>query len=168
MDDLINLLLSVGLVALGAFVIRSLPLKYRFNKRLRRSSRDMKELIEEAFAERPFKLPHGAVPRANLILIAKRAAPASQRETFRPGDEGEGPTWFYMGPGPSYVIARAVFEIEWHGHPRIEFAILQPDADRFRQLLGGDEAALDMLERVERAMGHGAVVEKRVHPSGGW
>lgn len=159
MDDLINLLLSAGIVALGIFVFRSLPVKYRFRKRLRRTSRDMKELIEQAFVERPFKLPHGAVPRAQLVLIAKRAAPASQRESFGPGDEGEGPTWFYMGPGPSYIIAKAVFEIEWHGHPRIEFAIRQPDADRFRRLLGGDAAALDMLEAVERTMGQGAAGE---------
>jgi len=105
MDHLLNFLLSAGLVALGVFVIRSLPVKYRFNRRMRRSSRDMKELVEETFAERPFKLPHGEVPGADLILIAKRAAP------------------------------------------------------RFHQLLGGDEAALDMLEAVERAMGQGAAGE---------
>lgn len=114
--------------------------------------------MEEVFAERSFKLPHGPIPGANLILIAKRAAPATQPGTFGPNDEGEGSTWFCMGPGPSYIIATAVFQIKWHG-PRVEFAISNPDADGFRQLLLGNQAALDKVEAVEQAMGQGVVGE---------
>lgn len=152
MDDLLAFLLFIVLMA-----VMGLSYKYLPSKRLGRRSSDVRDQIEDAFAEHLFKLLHGRVPGARLILIAKLPAPTTERRgEILPGDEGSGPTWYCIGPGPGYLVARAVYLMEWHG-ARIEFAIRVLDAAEFRQELEGRPAALSVLDAVEQAMGQATI-----------
>lgn len=141
MNDLETILLY-----LVAFGLVGLTWKYRHYDRMQRRAIDVHEQMEKAFEEYLFKLPGGAVRGRKLILIAKEPPAVRPQGLVRLGDEGAGSTWYCMGPGPSYLVAKAVYQIEWHG-VRIEFATRYPDADRFREMLEGNAAALAMLSR---------------------
>lgn len=151
MNDLELILLFVA-----SFGLAALAVKYHHYEHLQRRAVDVHKRMEKAFDKHLFKLPGGAVRGDKLILVAKKLPSVRPEGLVGPGDEGSGSTWYCMGPGPSYLVIRAVYQIEWHG-VRIEFAIRNPDAERFREMLEGKEAALEMVEAAERAMGRGAV-----------
>lgn len=158
MNDLEPVLLFVGALALMALSWKYLPRSS--GRPYGRGRSAVPELMEEAFDKYLFKVSGGSVPGANLIVIDKQPAPAHAYGKMGPGVEGAGPTWYCMGPGPSYLVIRAVYQMEWHG-PRIEFAIRNPEADKFREMLEGQEAALDKVAAVEQAMTQGLVGNAR-------
>lgn len=107
--------------------------------------------MELCFLEHEFEVGEARIPGARLILIHKQLVPR-QWGLFIDDNSGTGPTWYCMGPGPTYLIITAHFAREWHADVRVEFAVGLPSADKFRQALRKQRAALRKVAAVEQAM----------------